>query len=157
MKKQLNTYPLRLPASLKAAVAEISKADGTSINQFVATAVADAGRYGVASELERVGHGARDGRVIGYMRRVSSATRCGTSSLRSESAVSVPPVKLASASAVIRSSRSGVLQQRVQHEGARAPLRVEPGDERPQPALSSCRRSRTTDRNGSTRFPPAPL
>ena len=32
---------MRLPASLKAAVAEISKADGTSINQFVATAVAE--------------------------------------------------------------------------------------------------------------------
>lgn len=41
MKKQLSTYPLRLPTSLKAAVAEISKADGTSINQFVATAVAE--------------------------------------------------------------------------------------------------------------------
>ena len=41
MKKQLTTYPLRLPASLKAAAAEISKADGTSINQFVATAVAE--------------------------------------------------------------------------------------------------------------------
>ena len=41
MKKQLSTYPLRLPASLKAAVAEISKADGTSINQFVTTAVAE--------------------------------------------------------------------------------------------------------------------
>ena len=41
MKKQLSTYPLRLPASLKTAVAEISKADGTSINQFVATAVAE--------------------------------------------------------------------------------------------------------------------
>lgn len=41
MKKQLSTYPLRLPASLKAAVAEISKAEGTSINQFVATAVAE--------------------------------------------------------------------------------------------------------------------
>lgn len=41
MKKQTVTYPLRLPASLKAAVAEISKEDGTSINQFVATAVAE--------------------------------------------------------------------------------------------------------------------
>ena len=35
MKKQKSTYPLQLPASLKAAVAEISKEDGTSINQFV--------------------------------------------------------------------------------------------------------------------------
>ena len=41
MKKQLSTHPLRLPASLKAVVAEISKVDGTSINQFVATAVAE--------------------------------------------------------------------------------------------------------------------
>ena len=41
MKKQLSTYALRLPTSLKAAVAEISKADGTSINQFVTTAVAE--------------------------------------------------------------------------------------------------------------------
>ena len=35
MKKLLSTFPLRLPTSLKAAVAEISNADGTSINQFV--------------------------------------------------------------------------------------------------------------------------
>ena len=41
MKKSVSTYPLRLPASLKATVAEISKEDGTSINQFVATAVAE--------------------------------------------------------------------------------------------------------------------
>ncbi len=41
MKKQLSTYPLRLPASLKTAVVEISQADGTSINQFVTTAVAE--------------------------------------------------------------------------------------------------------------------
>ena len=41
MKKRSSTFPLRLPASLKAAVAEISKEDGTSINQFVTTAVAE--------------------------------------------------------------------------------------------------------------------
>ena len=41
MKKHTVTYPRRLPASLKAAVAEISKEDGTSINQFVTTAVAE--------------------------------------------------------------------------------------------------------------------
>ena len=40
-KKHTVTYPLRLPESLKAAVAEISKEDGTSINQFVTTAVAE--------------------------------------------------------------------------------------------------------------------
>ena len=41
MKKQLSTHPLRLLTPLKTAAAEISKADGTSINQFVTTAVAE--------------------------------------------------------------------------------------------------------------------
>ena len=41
MKKKVSVYPLRLPASLKAAVAEISREEGTSINQFVAMAVAE--------------------------------------------------------------------------------------------------------------------
>ena len=41
MKKQTASYSLRLPASLKTALAEISKEDGTSINQFIATAVAE--------------------------------------------------------------------------------------------------------------------
>jgi hypothetical protein len=41
MKRPVSTYPLRLPTSLKAAVARISKEDGTSINQFVTTAVAE--------------------------------------------------------------------------------------------------------------------
>ena len=40
MKKQ-STYPLRLPHSIKAEVEKQAKADGTSINQFVATAVAE--------------------------------------------------------------------------------------------------------------------
>ncbi|MBL8351516.1 MAG: hypothetical protein JNL87_14545 [Burkholderiaceae bacterium] len=35
------TYPLRLPKSIKAAAERLSKADGTSLNQFVATAVAE--------------------------------------------------------------------------------------------------------------------
>jgi len=39
--KPVTTYPLRLPHSLKAAVARIAKEDGTSINQFVVTAVAE--------------------------------------------------------------------------------------------------------------------
>ena len=41
MSKGTTTYLLRLPASLKAAVAEISREDGTSINQFITTAVAE--------------------------------------------------------------------------------------------------------------------
>jgi hypothetical protein len=38
---QIKTYPLRLPRSLKKAVELQSKEDGTSINQFVASAVAE--------------------------------------------------------------------------------------------------------------------
>ena len=41
MKKATSTYPLRLPTSLKEAVAVIAREDGTSINQFVAMAVAE--------------------------------------------------------------------------------------------------------------------
>lgn len=36
-----NTYPLRLPKSLKTAVEAASRKDGTSVNQFVAIAVAE--------------------------------------------------------------------------------------------------------------------
>jgi hypothetical protein len=35
------TYPLRLPRSLKEAVKRLSREDRTSMNQFVATAVAE--------------------------------------------------------------------------------------------------------------------
>ena len=41
VKKETSTYPLRLPKSLKEAAAQIAREDGTSINQFVATAVAE--------------------------------------------------------------------------------------------------------------------
>jgi hypothetical protein len=40
MKKQ-STYPLRLPRSLKVEVERRAKQDGTSVNQFIATAVAE--------------------------------------------------------------------------------------------------------------------
>jgi uncharacterized protein (DUF1778 family) len=39
--KQVTTYPLRLPRSIKEAVARIAKKEGTSINQFVVVAVAE--------------------------------------------------------------------------------------------------------------------
>jgi len=39
--KDAQTYPLRLPRSLKEAVERLSREDRTSINQFVATAVAE--------------------------------------------------------------------------------------------------------------------
>lgn len=37
----IKTYPLRLPRSLKDSVERLSREDGTSINQFVAVAVAE--------------------------------------------------------------------------------------------------------------------
>ncbi len=39
--RETRTYPLRLPRSLKEAVERLSKEEGTSINQFVAIAVAE--------------------------------------------------------------------------------------------------------------------
>jgi len=41
MKSTPSNYPLRLPRSVKAEVERRAKADGVSINQFVATAVAE--------------------------------------------------------------------------------------------------------------------
>jgi HicB family len=41
MKSSQSTYPLRLPRSVKAEVERRAKADGVSVNQFVATAVAE--------------------------------------------------------------------------------------------------------------------
>ena len=39
--KRTKTHPLRLPRSLKEAVVRICEQEGTSLNQFVATAVAE--------------------------------------------------------------------------------------------------------------------
>jgi predicted HicB family RNase H-like nuclease len=36
-----NTYPLKLPASMKKAAAELAAHDGVSLNQFIAAAVAE--------------------------------------------------------------------------------------------------------------------
>ena len=36
-----STYPLRLPASIKAAAEKLAREEGISLNQFVATAVAE--------------------------------------------------------------------------------------------------------------------
>lgn len=36
-----STYPLRLPKSVKAAAEKLARAEGISMNQFVATAVAE--------------------------------------------------------------------------------------------------------------------
>jgi hypothetical protein len=41
MKTRQSTYPLRLPRSVKTEVERRAKEDGVSVNQFVATAVAE--------------------------------------------------------------------------------------------------------------------
>ena len=41
MKARQSTYPLSLPTSVRAEVERRAKAEGTSVNQFVATAVAE--------------------------------------------------------------------------------------------------------------------
>src|SRR6185312_1833424 len=41
MKRQIQSYALRLPASFKAEVERVARSEGTSINQFIATAVAE--------------------------------------------------------------------------------------------------------------------
>ncbi len=41
MKTAQSTYPLRLPRSVKTEVERVAKEEGVSVNQFVATAVAE--------------------------------------------------------------------------------------------------------------------
>jgi hypothetical protein len=41
MKTMVSTYPLRLPVSIKAEAERLAAEDGSSLNQFVATAVAE--------------------------------------------------------------------------------------------------------------------
>ena len=48
------TYPLKLPASVKAAAARLAKEDGVSLNQWIASAVAQkAGAVETASQFFR--------------------------------------------------------------------------------------------------------
>lgn len=41
MTTRTSTYPLRLPVSIKAEAEKLAQAEGTSLNQFVASAVAE--------------------------------------------------------------------------------------------------------------------
>ncbi|MGD0432915.1 MAG: toxin-antitoxin system HicB family antitoxin [Acetobacteraceae bacterium] len=48
------TYPLKLPASVKAAAARLAKEDGVSLNQWIASAIAQrVGAVETASEFFR--------------------------------------------------------------------------------------------------------
>ena len=65
------TYPLKLPASVKKAAAELAASDGVSLNQFIAAAVAEkVGCLRTAREFlpERAGT-AKPKDILEYVRR----------------------------------------------------------------------------------------
>ena len=69
-------YPLKLPASVKAAAARLAKADGVSLNQFIAVAVAEkVGVLETAAEfLERRAGNARPRDLLRFARRAPRET-----------------------------------------------------------------------------------
>jgi hypothetical protein len=66
-----STYPLKLPASVKKAAAELAASDGVSLNQFIAAAVAEkVGCLRTANEFLRERAGAAKARdMLRYLRR----------------------------------------------------------------------------------------
>jgi hypothetical protein len=69
------TYPLKLPASIKDAAARLAKADGVSLNQWIASAVAQkVGVMETAADFlkRRAGSATGDG-LAAFLDRVPSA------------------------------------------------------------------------------------
>ena len=66
-----SAYPLKLPASVKAAAARLAKADGVSLNQFIAVAVAEkVGSIETAQEfLERRAGDAKPRDLLKFARK----------------------------------------------------------------------------------------
>jgi hypothetical protein len=69
------TYPLKLPASIKAAAARLAKADGVSLNQWIAAAVAQkVGTVETAQDfLKRRAGSATGDKFSEFLDRVPSA------------------------------------------------------------------------------------
>jgi hypothetical protein len=69
------TYPLNLPTSVKKAAAELAAADGVSLNQFIAAAVAEkVGSLRTAREYLRHRAGtAKPKDMLKYLRRAPKA------------------------------------------------------------------------------------
>lgn len=70
-----NTFPLKLPASVKNAAALLAKEDGVSLNQFIAAAVAEkVGTLRTAAEFlkERAGS-AKPSDLTKYLKRAPKA------------------------------------------------------------------------------------
>lgn len=62
------SYPLKLPASLKAAAARLAREDGVSLNQWIATAVAQkVGAVETAAEFLRRRAGPATGAGLGRL------------------------------------------------------------------------------------------
>jgi hypothetical protein len=66
-----STYPLKLPNSIKEAAAELAKIDGVSLNQFIASAVAEkVGTLRTASQFLRQRAGtAKPKDLVKFLRR----------------------------------------------------------------------------------------
>jgi len=89
------TYPLKLPASLKEAAARLAKADGVSLNQWIATAVAQ--KVGVVETardfLSRRAGGATGEGMSALLALVRSAEPAREDRIPSEFADRQPPVR----------------------------------------------------------------
>ncbi len=66
------TYPLKLPASIKAAATRLAREDGVSLNQWIAAAVAQkVGAVETAAEFfQQRGKGAKPGDLPAVLARV---------------------------------------------------------------------------------------
>jgi len=69
------SYPLKMPQSVKAAAARLAKADGVSLNQFIAVAVAEkVGAMETAAEfLKRRAGKAKPSDLAKFLRGVPNA------------------------------------------------------------------------------------
>lgn len=74
-----SAYPLKMPNSVKAAAARLAKADGVSLNQFIAVAVAEkVGAMETAAEfLKRRAGKAKPADLKRYLRKAPNAAPPG--------------------------------------------------------------------------------
>ena len=79
------TYPLKLPASIKAAAARLAKEDGVSLNQWIATAVAQkiGGVETAAEFFKRRAGGAQPGDLKAFLESVPDVRQSAATRFRS--------------------------------------------------------------------------
>jgi hypothetical protein len=70
-----SAYPLKLPTSVKTAAAQLAKADGVSLNQFIAAAVAEkvGSMRTVEIFLAERAANAKPGDLLRYLRKAPKA------------------------------------------------------------------------------------